>query len=140
MALKFPAHGRAHYVFDGPIVRLHVEGPWNEELVTETHASLRKALKDAGQPWALIVMPRKSALCDAAALQAIRAAAEDEKTETRRMATAWVLPRDLEGAEIMAIAVTRAYEGVQPVAVFETEAEAEQWVARMLGVAADAVK
>jgi hypothetical protein len=133
MTSKFSAHGRAHFAIAANVVRLYVEGPWNQELVFETHQAMQRALLEMQHAaWGMLVIIEKSALCDPQAMAAIRKAATEEKAKTGRSVTAWVLPSDVEGASIMRALVKDIYAGINPVRVFEIEVEAERWVVEQL--------
>lgn len=133
MPTRFEVHGKAHFVIGDQIVRLYVEGPWNKELVIETHGALTKELE--GQPhrrWGMMVIVTKSATCGPDALQAIRDAGATETKMLGRTATAWVVAPEVEGRSMVAAIMDRAYSQVNAAMVFDTETAAEQWLVEEL--------
>lgn len=132
MSTAFRAHGKTRLEIDGDILRLYVHGPWNQELVTETHLTMQPVLAQLHGPWALMVVVLGSALCPSEALTAIRAAAARERQESGRTTTAWVFPPDIEGGVIMKGIIRNLYTGIHCVEIFSTEQEAEQWLRQSL--------
>ena len=51
------------------------------------------------------------------------------------MATAWVIEPGVEGGQEMISFADSTYAGINPIRVFRSEAEAEQWLAAVLAPA-----
>jgi hemoglobin len=135
---SFPPHGTAYVSITGQIVRLYVEGPWNEEFVVEVHDALRREISQriAG-PWAMLVDYKGLALCGPQALKAIRESVAVE-AKMGRIATAWVIERGVEGGQEMISFAQPTYAGINPIRVYRSEAEAEPWLTAMLALAREA--
>jgi len=126
---KFAPHGRVQIEIEGRLVRLYVEGPWNKELVVQTHEQLRtELLHIASGSWALMVISLKSALTQPEALEQIRATATNEVAHTGRIATAWVMGKGIEGGALMTGVLREIYLGVNEFEVFDTEDDAKKWL------------
>jgi hypothetical protein len=133
MKSQFTSHGKSRLEHAGHILRLYVEGPWNAELVVETHQMLREYLEQNQiTNWGLMVIVTGSALSSPAALEAIRVAAANETKRFDRKVTAWVLAPTLEGRSIMARFIPEVYNEINMVQVFESEELAEQWLKTVL--------
>jgi hypothetical protein len=129
MPQTFPPHGRTQFAIEGRVVRLHVEGPWNKELVIESHQRLSEALlRLPSGPWALMVVIVGSALCPPDALEQIRATTANEAIQTSRIATAWVMGENVEGGSLMTSALRKTYLRVNKFEIFHTEDDAKQWL------------
>jgi hypothetical protein len=125
----FRTHGKAQFNIEGRVVCLHVVGPWNKELVVETHTQLSNALllMPAG-PWALMVIVAESAICPPDAIEQIRVTSANEATQSGRIATAWVMGDDVEGSLLMESVLRKAYFGTNAFDVFETKDSAKNWL------------
>jgi hypothetical protein len=133
MRMLFPAHGKTRLEIDGQIIRLYVYGPWNKELVIETHKNLLSALHALdGSSWALMVITVESAICGPDAIEQIRLAAASEVNKSGRVATAWVIDSTIEGGRIMNSVVNNLYKGINPVNIFEDEKFAKAWLLQEL--------
>ena len=125
----FRPHGRASFRIVGPIVVMHVRGPWNAELVVRSHADLQAALGElqAGA-WGMMVVVQGSALFGPDAMDAIRDVARNETARMGRVATAWVLGPDVEGATLMPGVIESLYGGSDRIRIFEAVQPAEAWL------------
>lgn len=133
MPSKSGARGRATFEIHGDIVRLQVEGPWNEQLVVESHAALNDRIAALAKGrWGMMVVVSGSMVFGPEAMEAIRRAAHDEATKKGRTATAWVIPPGVGGGSLFRNLVGVIYEPSHPVEVFDAEEPARAWLAQEL--------
>jgi len=129
MRHAFPVHGATCITVIGSMIRFCLEGPWNAEMILENHRRLRLTLdKHRLNPWVLLVVPVGSALCGPDTLDTMRDCAVRDSAPLGRVATAWVLPSEVEGAEIMRVMLKKVYTGVSPLAFFDREEDATNWL------------
>ena len=126
----FSAHGKAHLQYgDDSIVVLFVEGPWNMELVSSVHATMsQNPMLNSGMPWGFMIVVSKSTLFGQQALHRIQEAVRKEAQNSGRVATAWVIGPDVEGANLMASVIKGIYAGIQPVEIFRSMGAARDWL------------
>ncbi len=141
MSPSFRRHGEAWIVAgDHPgIVHLHMQGPWNTELIEHCDRLIdgQAASLPPARPWALLVDISHSGLCTPEALQSMRQHAQRNIQTSGRIATAWVLPADLEGQLVLRLAFSETYAGLGAMRIFTTEVEALSWLQQCLRDATD---
>ncbi len=141
MSRLFPRHGDAWIIpSDHPgIVHLHMQGPWNIELVQYSDQLIdgQVATLPSARPWALLVDIGQSGLCTPEALRSMRQHAQNNMQTTYRVATAWVLPQDLDGQLVLRFAFSETYAGLGAMRIFTTIEEALPWLQQCLDDASD---
>jgi hypothetical protein len=133
----FRPHGHASFGIRGRIVAIHVRGPWNAELVLQVHAEMHAALEGIREKkaWAVMVIVQGSALFGPDAVEAIRETARSETASMGRVATAWVLDPEVEGATLMPHVIRSLYGDSDRIRLFEALAPAEAWLEERLALA-----
>jgi hypothetical protein len=132
--MKFRSHGTATFTDEGQLLLLDVVGPWNAELVNEIHsrAAAKMAAMSTHGKWGLVVLVSESILCSAEAAAAIREAARRESSIGKRAAVAFVASFSVEGRGLVEPVFYKIYEGIHPVAFFESLNEAKLWISPLL--------
>lgn len=130
----FPAHGRVEMHLKGKMICVKACGPFNQELMAALmqleQAFLAKAMLSVAPPFLELVQFEVSVL---ASHEVMHAHAELLKmlkaAGMAHQATAYVVPRNLEGAMFTTPIAKKNYAAVNwPFEVFETIEDAEQWL------------
>jgi hypothetical protein len=119
-----------------------VEGPWEVDQVRRARDYFEAARADhpLTSPWGLAVVVSGSSVCSPEALLALRAAALQDSRLLGRAATAWVIAPEVEGRAIMPTVLSSVYQDICPLAVFDNEPEAEEWLRQQLAELASQVE
>lgn len=116
---------------------LYSRGPFNAEHIQSLVASFREhaaALKPRG-PWASINLVTGSIMATPEAIEALRRSALWAHQELGRVAIAYAVAEDVEGRVLMAPSILESGQGVVPVGLFRSYAEAEAWALQQLAPA-----
>jgi hypothetical protein len=132
--MKFRPHGKADFRIEGQLILIDLEGPWNAELVEQIHERLAglKATLTANGKWGLVFIISNSLLCPLETLDTIRRSVLDDAAHNGHAAVGVVAARSVEGRGLLEAWYCKLYEGICPVAFFETLDEAKCWIAPYL--------
>lgn len=138
--MKFCPHGVFSLHRDGQVIFIEAAGPWNLELIQQYAHEVLPVTKEVamGGPWGAIVVVSKNVLftCDAAA--ALRESGLKARANGR-VAVAYVIPRDVEGALLAPGILKHIYDGVVPWNIFTELHEASNWMSSMIARSSAAV-
>lgn len=108
---------------------MQVRGPWNAELVLQSHEAMHVALPELqGGRWAMLVVITGSAMFGPDVVEAIRNTVQNESATMERVATAWVLGPEVEGATLVPGVLRGLYGESDRFRIFETVEPAEAWL------------
>ncbi len=127
----FRAHGQTSSQADGRLILTDVTGPWNKELVDEWGRAAYALVKPMG-PHVGIALIHGSMLCTPDALAEMRRSAKYAATSLQCVGHAIVADKTVDGRDLVDISFIRAYEGVLPLGIFYTLAEARAWALALL--------
>lgn len=132
--MKFRPHGKAEFRIEGQLMLIDLEGPWNAELVVQIHervVDLKPTLTANGK-WGLLIIVSTSLLCPIETLATIKRTVLEDAAQNGHAAVGLVAARSVEGRGLVEDFYCKLYEGICPVAFFETRDEAKRWIAPYL--------
>ena len=128
--MEFKPHGVFAIHREGQVIVVEATGPWNVELIQNYARDVIPLTRDvaAGGPWGAVAVVKKSVLFTLDAATALREAGFRTAKASGRVAVAYVIPRDVEGALLAPEIIRSIYEGMNPWAIFTDTREAMDWV------------
>jgi hypothetical protein len=127
--VEFKAHGAFNLHRDGQAIVIEAAGPWNLELIRQYAHDVLPVTREvaAGGPWGAIVVVRNSVLFTLEAAEALREAGFRTAKTSGRIAVAYVIPADVEGALLAPDILRRIYDGLNTWAIFTDLPAAMDW-------------
>jgi hypothetical protein len=132
--MKFKPHGKADFRVEGQLILIELEGPWNAELVEQIHERVveLKATLIANGKWGLLIIISNSLLCPLETIDTIKRTVLEDAEQNGHAAVGLVAARSVEGRGLLEAWYCKLYDGICPVAFFETLDEAKRWIAPYL--------
>lgn len=132
--MKFQPHGRASCRREGNLLVLELEGPWNAELMQQTRQDVRslKASLPEKAKWGLLVVFSHSLLCSFDSIDVIRNNVQEDARHQGHAAVGFVAARSVEGRGLVDDIFRRIYDGICPMAFFESIDDGKAWVGKYL--------
>jgi hypothetical protein len=132
--MKFRPHGKAAFSIEGQLLLVDLEGPWNVEMVEQCQERVNalKATLTANSKWGLLITVSNSLLCPPEAFDMIKRVVWEDAAHHGHAAVAIIAVRSVEGRGLLDAMYCKIYEGICPVAFFETLDEAKRWIAPYL--------
>jgi hypothetical protein len=132
--MKFRPHGKAEFRVEGQLMFIDLEGPWNTELVEQSHVRLAdlKAMLTANGKWGLLIIVSNSLLCSLETFDLMRRLVLEDAAQNGYAAVGFVAAYSVEGRGLLEPMFCKLFEGICPVAFFETLDEAKRWIAPYL--------
>ena len=136
---QFKPHGRIESTVVGNLFIQEATGPFNKEILLameSVHTRPRELLASVG-PWAAMFVFNQSALASPEMLDGLKKYLATQVTrENASVATALVLPPQVEGALLMGPLYLRAWRGAGIHSeIFGAREDAEHWIAACLALA-----
>ena len=133
---RFRAHGRVDMWMEDDVLHYEATGPFNEEvfdLLAVAQLGFLKTLVLDG-PWASICTLRHSAMSTPGGIQRYTEIMQSPKPSSFvPVATAFVVGPEIEGGRLMVPHFERVYTLInRPFQVFDSMAQAQQWVHAMI--------
>jgi hypothetical protein len=128
--MEFKPHGVFAIHREGQVIVVEAAGPWNVELIQNYARDVIPLTRDvaADGPWGAVVLVKHSVLFTLDAAAALREAGFRTAKASGRVAVAYVIPPDVEGALLAPEIIRSIYEGMNPWAIFTETREAMDWV------------
>lgn len=128
--MEFTPHGSFRIHREGQVIVVEAAGPWNLELIQQYARDVVPLTREiaAGGPWAATVLVRDSVMFTAEAADALREAGFRTAKTSGRVAVAYVIPPEVEGAALAPAILKRIYEGLNPWAIFTDARAAMDWL------------
>ena len=128
--MEFKAHGFFNLHRDGQVIVIEATGPWNLELIRQYAHDVLPVTREIaeGGPWGAIVVVRNSVLFTTEAAEALREAGFRTARTAGRIAVAYVIAPDIEGALLAPDILRRIYEGLNAWAIFTELPAAMDWM------------
>ena len=135
---KFKPHGRIESSVVGNLFIQEATGPFNKEILLameSVHAGPRELLTSGGR-WAAIFVFRHSALASPEMLEGLKNYLATQVTrKNASVATALVIPPQVEGALLMGSLYLRAWRGAGITCeIFGAREDAEHWISTRLAM------
>lgn len=132
--MEFTPHGSFRLHRDGQLIVVEAAGPWNLELIQRYAAEVLPVVHEIARdgPWAAVVLVKDSVLFTNEAAEALREAGFRTAKGAGRVAVAYVIPPEVEGASLAPTFIRRIYEGLTPWAIFTDLPPAMAWLAERL--------
>lgn len=131
----FDPHGERLNRIEGRILISTFQGPFNVELLRMSGAAalaLRRSLMETG-PWGYVENIERNAIATPEAIAEMKRANEDPMRNRNRIAAAVVIPNGVEGGRVAESIYTKVWRDVaHPFRVFDTFAEARDWIAAQI--------
>jgi len=131
----FAPHGQVDIWMEGNLHHYEATGPFNKELVdclAVAQSNFLQALKPSS-PWVSICTVKDSALVTPDGLQRYAELIRLAPPELTPVATAYVIPHDVEGGQFMAPLFAKIFaDASRPFQTFATMAEAQSWARAMI--------
>jgi len=133
---RFPPHGSVRFHIEGNLIRYVATGPFDQELLSAYEAEQSLVVPEFARrgPYLDLTVYEVSAMTPIKVLQAYSDYLAQLKTAGQApVATAYVLPATVEGAELMAPHFRECYAraGLK-FEIFENESTARDWLAARL--------
>ena len=128
--MEFKAHGQFGLHRDGQVIVVEATGPWNLELIQQYAHDVLPVIRDISfdGPWGSVVVVRNSVMFTVDAAAALREAGFRNAKSSGRVAVAYVIPPDVEGAPFAPSMIRNIYEGLNPWAIFAEVQDAMAWM------------
>lgn len=132
--MEFKPHGQFGLHRDGQVIVIEATGPWNLELIQQYAHDVLPIIREISQdgPWGAIVMVRNSVMFTPDAANALREAGFRNAKTSGRVAVAYVIPSDVEGAPFAPNILAKIYDGLNPWAIFTDVHKAIGWMKAQL--------
>lgn len=128
--MEFTPHGEFKLHREGQVIVIEAAGPWNVELIRNYARDVAPVTREiaADGPWGAVVEVTRSILFTVDAAQALREAGFRTAKTAGRIAVAYVVPPEVEGACLAPAILKRIYDGLNPWAVFTDRRAAMDWM------------
>jgi hypothetical protein len=128
--VEFKAHGAFNLHRDGQVIVIEAAGPWNLELIRQYAHDVLPVTREvaAGGPWGAVVVVRNSVLFTTEAAQSLREAGFRTAKASGRIAVAYVIAPEVEGALLAPDILRRIYDGLNTWAIFTDLDAAMDWL------------
>jgi hypothetical protein len=128
--VEFKAHGVFSLHRDGQVIVIEATGPWNLELIRQYAHDVQPVTRElaSGGPWGAIVLVRNSVLFTTEAADALREAGFRTAKSSGRIAVAYVISPEVEGALLAPDILRRIYDGLNTWAIFSELDQAMDWM------------
>lgn len=135
-ASSFRPHGSSEFLKDGAVIRIAVEGPFNVEGIDEFARKMLALFAQipAGQAVVTLAEIRRTLVAPADAWERLEAHTRRVQIgQYRLLGTAWWVRPEVEGCLIFLPRAREMYRAAgRPFEVFEDEASANLWAAKLL--------
>jgi hypothetical protein len=135
--MEFKPHGEFRLHREGQVIVIEAAGPWNVELIQNYARDVVPVTREvaADGPWGAVVVVTRSVLFTADAAEALREAGFRTAKAAGRVAVAYVIPPEVEGALLAPAIIKRIYDGLNPWAIFTGVRPAMDWMHAQIAAA-----